>query len=145
MPRPANALIVDDEPHVLVLLRGLLKQLGIGTIWEATDGTMALEKADTYRPDVVLLDLNLPPADGLQVLAAIKAKHPSTHVIIVSAQSTVKTFNRARELGAAGYVIKYAPVAEVLRMLSDAFDTISADPGEAAPRTGTPPPASTST
>lgn len=126
MPRPFNVLIVDDEPHVLVLLRGLLKQLGVGTVWEAADGAAALEKAAACKPDVVLLDINLPPVDGLQVLEKLKAEHPATHVIIVSAQSTVKTVLRARELGAEGYVLKYAPVQEVLRMLSEAFDAVSA-------------------
>jgi DNA-binding NarL/FixJ family response regulator len=125
MPRPVNALIVDDEPHVLVLLRGLLKQLGIETVWEAADGTAALEQAAAHNPEVVLLDLNLPQTDGLQVLEKLKAAHPSMPVIVVSAQSTIRTYYRARELGAEGYVLKHATKAEVLRMLSDVFDSIA--------------------
>jgi len=88
MPRPANALIVDDEPHVLVLLKGILKQLGIETVWEALDGTEALSKASINKPDVVLLDINLPEVNGLQVLAQLKADHPKMPVIIVSSQGT---------------------------------------------------------
>lgn len=125
MPRPASALIVDDEPHVLVLLRTLLKQLGVSTVWEAADGADALHKAAAHRPDVVLLDLNLPQVDGLHVLEKLKADYPGMPVIVVSAQSTQKTFRRARELGAAGYVLKYAPNSELLRMLSEEFDRIA--------------------
>lgn len=132
MPRPANALIVDDEPHVLVLLRTLLKQLGVPTVWEACDGAAALQQAEAHRPDVVLLDLNLPQVDGLHVLEKLRADYPKMPVIVVSAQSTQKTFDRARELGAAGYVLKYAPNTELLRMLSEEFGRIAGE-GAAAP------------
>ena len=124
MPRPVNALIIDDEPHVILLLRGLLKQLGIETIWDAADGSAGLDKASSLKPDVVLLDLNLPQIDGLEVLAKLREKHPGIPVIVVSAQSTLRTINRARELGAVSYVLKHAPKTEVLQTLSDAFDAI---------------------
>jgi two-component system response regulator EvgA len=125
MPRPVNALIVDDEPHVRVLEKVLLKQLGIETIWEAPDGATALTQADAHKPDVILLDINLPQVGGLEVLAKLKAAHPKIPVIIVSSQSTMKTVMQTRELGAAAYVLKHAPKTEVLQMLSDAFDEIA--------------------
>ena len=131
MPRPVNALIIDDEPHVIVLLKGLLKQLGVETIWDAPDGTAGLEKAAALKPNVVLLDLNLPQLDGLEVLARLKEKHPEIPVVVVSAQSTLRTINRARELGAVSYVLKHAPKSEVLQTLSDSFDAISEKSGEA--------------
>jgi len=133
MPRPTNALIVDDEAHVRVLIRVLLKQLGIETVWEAPDGAAALEKAEAHKPDVVLLDINLPQVGGLEVLAKLKAAHPKIPVIIVSSQSTMKTVIQTRELGAEAYVLKHAPKSEVLQMLSDAFDNIAASTdGDAA-------------
>jgi DNA-binding NarL/FixJ family response regulator len=132
MPRPANALIVDDEAHVRVLIRMLLKQLGIETVWEAADGSAALDQAAAHKPDVILLDINLPQVGGLEVLAKLKAAHPSIPVIIVSSQSTMKTVIQTRELGAEAYVLKHAPKSEVLQMLSDAFDNIAASGGDAA-------------
>jgi DNA-binding NarL/FixJ family response regulator len=136
MPRPTNALIVDDEAHVRVLIRVLLKQLGIETVWEAPDGATALEKAAAHKPDVVLLDINLPQVGGLEVLAKLKAAHPKLPVIIVSSQSTMKTVIQTRELGAEAYVLKHAPKSEVLQMLSDAFDNIAATSEDAAPGEG---------
>jgi DNA-binding NarL/FixJ family response regulator len=126
MPRPTNALIVDDEAHVRVLIRVLLKQLGIETVWEAADGATALELAAAQNPHVVLLDINLPQVGGLEVLAKLKAAHPKLPVIIVSSQSTMKTVIQTRELGAEAYVLKHAPKSEVLQMLSEAFDNIAA-------------------
>jgi DNA-binding NarL/FixJ family response regulator len=125
MPRPVNALIVDDEPHVRVLIRVLLKQLGIETVWEAGDGAAALEQAAAHLPNVILLDINLPQVGGLEVLSKLKAAHPQIPVIIVSSQSTMKTVIQTRELGAEAYVLKHAPKSEVLQMLSDAFDNIA--------------------
>jgi DNA-binding NarL/FixJ family response regulator len=125
MPRPVNALIVDDEAHVRVLVRVLLKQLGIETVWEAPDGATALELAAAHKPQVILLDINLPQVGGLEVLTKLKAAHPKIPVIIVSSQSTMKTVIQTRELGAAAYVLKHAPKSEVLQMLSDAFDEIA--------------------
>jgi DNA-binding NarL/FixJ family response regulator len=137
MPRPVNALIVDDEPHVRVLIRVLLKQLGIETVWEAADGAAAMEQAAAHKPDVILLDINLPNVGGLEVLAKLKAAHPTIPVIIVSSQSTMKTVMKTRELGAEAYVLKHAPKAEVLQMLSDAFKNIAENTGAAG---STPPP-----
>jgi DNA-binding NarL/FixJ family response regulator len=125
MPRPKNALIIDDEAHVRVLIRVLLKQLGLETVWEAADGASALEQAKANNPDVILLDINLPQVGGLEVLAKLKAAHPKIPVIVVSSQSTMKTVIQARELGAETYVLKHAPKSEVLQMLSDAFDNIA--------------------
>lgn len=126
MPRPSNALIVDDEPHVVVLLSALLKQLGVSTVWDAVDGESALAQAGSRNPDVVLLDLNLPQADGFHVLEKLTTDYPKIPVIVVSAQSTLKSLSRARELGARAYVLKYGPKSEVLKQLSEAFDLIAA-------------------
>lgn len=128
MPRPANALIVDDESHVRVFLRVLLKQLGIETVWDAADGTAALAQAAAHHPEVILLDINLPQVGGLEVLAKLKAAHPAIPVVVVSSQSTMKTVMQTRELGAEAYVLKHAAKADVLQMLSDAFDLIAAKP-----------------
>ena len=141
MPRPSNALIVDDEPHVRMLLRVLLRQLGIETVWEAGDGGTALEQADAHNPDVVLLDINLPQVGGLEVLAKLKVAHPKMPIIIVSSQSTMKTVIQSRELGAEAYVLKHAPKSEVMQMLSDAFDHIAETSGAVAPAEGEKPPA----
>jgi DNA-binding NarL/FixJ family response regulator len=128
MPRPVNALIVDDEAHVRVLLASLLKQMGVKTTWEAADGTAGIAQVALHNPDVVLLDINLPEISGLDVLSKLKAEHPNIPVIIVSAQNTVRTVSRANELGAAGYVVKYAAKSEVTQMLSDALDKIGGIP-----------------
>jgi DNA-binding NarL/FixJ family response regulator len=133
MPRPATALIVDDEPHVHVYLRILLKQLGIQTVWDAAEGHEALELAAEHKPDVVLLDVNLPHVSGLELLAKLKSAHPNMHVIIVSVESKPETLVQAHDLGADAYVLKHLPRPKVLQMLSETFDAIAEAPGGASP------------
>jgi DNA-binding NarL/FixJ family response regulator len=132
MPRPLTALVVDDEPHVVVYLRTLLKQLGVETVWDAGDWSAALSLVDAHKPDVVLLDMNLAQVSGLQLLAKLKAEYPKMPVIVVSVVSTMKTVIHARELGAEAYVLKHMPRAEVFKMLSDAFDRIAERSGDEA-------------
>jgi DNA-binding NarL/FixJ family response regulator len=74
MPRPVNALIIDDEAHVRVLLTALLKQMDIRTVWEAPDGTSGLAQAALHNPEVVLLDINLPEIGGLDVLSKLTGR-----------------------------------------------------------------------
>jgi DNA-binding NtrC family response regulator len=136
MPRPVNALIIDDESHVVVLLRAMLKQLGIETVWDAPDSAAGLELVRARNPDVVLLDLNLPHIDGLAILAKIKESHPKMPVIVVSAQNTMRTVSRARELGAVQFIVKHAAKVEVLQMLSDALDSIAETSGGARRKAG---------
>jgi DNA-binding NarL/FixJ family response regulator len=122
MPRPLTALIVDDEPHVHVYLRILLKQLGVETVWDAAEGYAAIELAAAHNPDVVLLDVNLPHLNGMEVLAKLKAANPRMYVIVVSVESKPETLVQANELGADGYVLKHLPRAKVLEKLSEVFD-----------------------
>jgi two-component system, chemotaxis family, chemotaxis protein CheY len=76
MPRPATALIVDDERHVHVYLRLLLKKLGVETVWDAAEGHTALELAAMHKPDVVLLDINLPQVSGWRCSQSSRRRIP---------------------------------------------------------------------
>jgi len=124
MPRPTNALIVDDEPHVRVFLKLLLKELGITETWEADNGAEALKMAKEFKPGVILLDMNLPGLSGLQVLGELATHDPVPPVIVISAQNAAKTILECRRLGAVAYVLKHLPKNEALRMLDQALDTL---------------------
>ena len=122
MPRPTNALIVDDEPHVRVFLRLLLKELGIENVWEAGDGA----QARLHQPELVLLDINLPVMSGLEVLAHLGTMLPGVPVIMVTSQGAMKTVVECVRLGATAYILKHIPKAEALAMLREALDNPTA-------------------
>jgi CheY-like chemotaxis protein len=136
MSRPVTALVIDDEAHVRVLLTAILKQVGIRTVWEAADGATGLAHAASHKPEVILLDINLPEVSGLEVLGKLKAELPGIPVIVVSAQTTVRTLEKARALGADGFVAKYVAKAEIALLLSKELDRIGGEVGEPAGEPG---------
>ena len=131
MSRPTNALIVDDEPHVRAFLRLLLKELGITTCWEAPDGAQALEMVAQHKPELVLLDVNLPVMGGLQMLAKLQVIAPDIPVIMMSSEIALKTVREAARLGACAYVLKHNPKAETSKALREAIDLLGDDADEA--------------
>jgi CheY-like chemotaxis protein len=124
MARPTNALIVDDEPHVRMFVKLLLKQLGIDETWEASDGVQALAMVAEHDPQLVLLDINLPMMSGMEVLAALSRERRHLPVIMISSQSAMKTVLECVKLGATAYILKHSPKAEALRMLREALDAL---------------------
>lgn len=124
MARPTNALIVDDEPHVRVYLRQLLKELGIEHTWEASNGAEALKMVAELKPEAILLDMNMPGMSGLTVLTELAAINPFPPVIVVSSQNAAKTILECRKLGAVAYVLKHLPKNEALKMLGEGLDAL---------------------
>ncbi len=122
MPRPTNALVVDDEPHVRTFLRLVLKELGIEVKWEAANGAEALDVLQGHSPELVLLDLNMPLLGGLGVLERLQQLRPGTPAIIVTSQNALQTVQDVARLGAVGYVLKQSPRDVMLRELRDALD-----------------------
>jgi two-component system chemotaxis response regulator CheY len=128
MPQPRRALVVDDEAHVRVFLKLLLRELGIEVCGEAGDGARALELINELQPELVLLDLNMPQLGGLEVLRQIQEERPDLPVIVVSSQSAMKTVQEVAQLGAIGYVLKHASKNEALRALREALATLENEP-----------------
>ncbi len=129
MARPTNALIVDDEAHVRVYVRLLLKKLGIETVWEAADGAQALAKIAEHRPELVMLDINLPQMSGMDVLARLQVERFRPPVIMMSSLSSMKIVTECVKLGATAYILKHSPQAQAVKALSEALAQLD-DSGE---------------
>ncbi len=113
MTPAARILVVDDEPEVQSLLRLSLAGAGYRTI-EARTATEAVAALRAERPDLVLLDLGLPDADGLDVIASVRAEPSNTPIIVVSARQREKDKVQALELGANDYVTKPFSTGELM-------------------------------
>jgi DNA-binding response OmpR family regulator len=109
----ARILIVDDNPDILLLLRTNLRACGFETE-TAADGEEALRAIEKRSPDVVLLDLMMPVLDGWGVLEALRERTGAPPVVVVSAAASEANEERARSLGAAGYVTKPFAVADLV-------------------------------
>lgn len=107
--RSIKLLICDDHPVVRSGLRGMLRgQPDFDVVAEASDGVDAVALARQYRPDVVLMDLQMPQMDGVTATAKIKAEHPEIHVLILTTYETDADILRAVAKGATGFLLKDA-------------------------------------
>src|SRR5262249_18544114 len=104
-PIKPRVLIVEDDPDLLVVLRVNLTAIGVQPIL-AGDGRTAISRIEAERPDAVVLDVMLPGIDGWSVLEDLHAMGDPVPIVVCSAKKDVQDMERARELGASGYVVK---------------------------------------
>lgn len=111
-----KALIVEDELLARIGMRSLIdwKDLGIILLEDAQDGNEALKRIEEERPDLVLLDLNIPGISGLELLKIIKNRRISTKVVVVSCYDDFDTVKEAMRLGAVDYIRKFGLSKEEL-------------------------------
>lgn len=112
--RPLRVFICDDVDEVRLLVRSALEDNpDISIVGEAADGLTAIEKIDESRPDVVVLDLALPHADGLQVLRELRARGEPVRVVVFSGFEAAGMTQAVLDLGASCFIAKGAPLTEL--------------------------------
>jgi DNA-binding response OmpR family regulator len=112
-------LIVDDEPDLVETLALRFRASGTFAVETASDGEKGLAKAAEFQPDVILLDLVMPNADGWEVCRRLR-ENPRTEslpVVMMTAHSTVETEDRAREAGVKRLFFKPFDYGELLKSL----------------------------
>ena len=108
-------LIADDDPEMRAVLNRSLSALN-WEISEANDGAAALERARALRPDIVLLDINMPEKDGVSVLKELSPEMPGTGFIMITGNEDEAIARECLQLGAFDYVTK--PISlDILRLM----------------------------
>ena len=107
-------LLVDDHAIVRSGLRRLLAALPAIEIIEASNGRDALALVRADRPELIMLDLNMPGLGGLELLRRLIAEHPAASVLVLSMHAEALYAARALRAGAAGYLSKNASPEELL-------------------------------
>jgi DNA-binding NarL/FixJ family response regulator len=113
-PQALRVLVVDDHPIWREGAARMLTEAGYTVVATARDGAQALRVAPATRPDVVLLDLNLPDLPGAAVTAQLLAVLPSVRVLMLSASGERQDVLDAVTAGASGYLLKSAEPAELI-------------------------------
>jgi DNA-binding NarL/FixJ family response regulator len=101
-----SVLIVDDHPSFRATAHALLEAEGFDVVGEAEDGASALEAARRLRPDVVLLDVQLPDIDGFEVASRLSADGGGPRVVLVSSRDGSDFGPLVERSGAAGFIPK---------------------------------------
>jgi len=126
-------LVVDDHP---VVRRGLTTLLGGRPEWmvigEAQDGIEAVDKANSLKPDVIVLDVSMPRLDGLEACRLIRKSVPESEVLIVTQHDSPQMMREALTAGARGYVVK----ANASRDLQAAMEAVSQHKPFTSPNNG---------
>jgi DNA-binding NarL/FixJ family response regulator len=116
--QPIRVLVADDHP---VFRRGMRAVLGAEPdtelVGEATDGEEAVAQALELRPDVILMDLNMPNVNGIEATSRILEANPDTAILMLTMFEDDKSILAAMRAGAHGYVLKGADGAETLRAI----------------------------
>lgn len=101
-----NVLVIEDEPTMRQLLTEMLYRVGASRVVAAEDAATAMEAYNEQAFHIVMLDLGLPDRDGHSVMQDIKAKNARQHVVLVTADDSIESIQRAISAGANGYVVK---------------------------------------
>jgi DNA-binding NarL/FixJ family response regulator len=111
-------LIADDHPVVRDGLAAMLAtQPDFTVVGEAGTGAEAVAAAARLRPDIVLMDLEMPVLDGIEAIRRLRAADPATQVVVLTAFDTDDRIVGALQAGAQGYLLKGAPRAEIFAAL----------------------------
>ncbi len=115
---PIRILIADDHAVVRSGLRALLEAApDLEVVGEAGDGTIALHLVETLQPDIVLLDITMPPDDGIKTAERMKEKHPELAVLFLTMHEDESMMHEALRVGASGYVVKRAEESEIIQAI----------------------------
>lgn len=127
---PIRLILADD--HVMLrqgTLAMLARESDLTVVGEANDGAEAVRLAETLRPDVVVMDVRMPGMNGIEATRQIRNRWPSVQVLVLTAHDDDEYVFALLEAGANGYLLKTAPVADLVR----AIRTVAAGESAMAP------------
>ena len=114
----AKILLVDDAAFMRKVIKDTLSKAGYTDLHEAVDGADAVEKYNTLKPDLVLMDITMPNMDGLEALKAIRAKDGNANVVMCSAMGQESMVMDAVRSGAKDFIVKPFKPDRVLKTVS---------------------------
>jgi len=112
-------VIADDHPAVLEAVAEFLEQGGIEIVGRAGDGEEALERIEQRKPRVALVDVRMPKLGGIEVARRAKRSAPETAVLVYTGYGDRALLTEALDVGVAGFVLKEAPIEDLLRAVRD--------------------------
>ena len=101
-----KAVVADDSRFMRKIIRKTLEKMGVEVVAEASNGREAIECVEKYRPNLVILDINMPEMDGLEALKHIASSGVKPKVIVLTAVNQQWAKEEAKNLGVVGFIPK---------------------------------------
>ena len=120
-PRKLRVMIADDEAHVRKYIRAVLSRMNCDIVAEAENGKESIEKYVTFRPHILLLDINMPVKSGKAALSEIMAEYPKAFVMMLTSLSDKDTIEQCIALGASGYLRKDLNLEQMLSAIKESW------------------------
>lgn len=99
-------LIADDHPFTLMGTKAFVESLGYTVEDICSNGITALNLIRSHQPDIAILDINMPGIDGLEVLEKVYKGKLKIKIVLLTMHNEITVFNRAKEFGVSGYILK---------------------------------------
>jgi DNA-binding NarL/FixJ family response regulator len=116
--KPIRILIVDDHPLLRAgIVAVLANEPGMTVVAEATNGQEAIEQFRVHRPDVTLMDLQMPHVNGVEAILAIRGEFSDARIIVLTTYTGDAQVQRALKAGAFGYLLKRALRKELVETI----------------------------
>lgn len=112
-----KVMLVDDHPLFLEGVKNLLETYGIEVAGTAGSGGQAVERARTLKPDVILLDVEMPGGSGLDAIRPIKKEMPEVKIVMLTSFDDDENLFEAVKRGASGYLLKNLNAEELMALL----------------------------
>jgi DNA-binding NarL/FixJ family response regulator len=133
MSNQIRVLLVDDELLVCAAIAALLQlDERLKVVGMARNAVLGLQKAQTLRPDVILLDLHLPDQSGIDVIGDLLRANPGVRVVILTAYADAEEVAAAFRAGAVGYVLKTQAEHDLVRAIDQAYQGLATVPPQVA-------------
>ncbi len=116
-----KAVIADDEKHIRMLFKKVLTRMNCDVVGEASNGLEAVDLFIRKRPDLLLLDINMPYLKGEEALKMIMEISPDAFVIILTSVADAESVDRCISLGAADYIRKDTPFGKMAGMIGESW------------------------
>lgn len=118
--KKTRIIIADDHPLMRRGIRDVLEEISDFTIiGEAGDGAETYNLTKTLQPDILIIDIDMPKLNGLEVINLLKKERIQTKIIVLTMYDKESIFNRAMDLGVIGYVLKDAVVNEITEAIKN--------------------------
>ena len=114
---PLRCLLADDHPALVVAVSDFLAENGFIVVGPASNGEQAVEFAESEQPQLAVVDYRMPGLDGRELLTRLQAAVPGIKVLVYTAEASAAIVHEALARGAAGIVLKDAPLADLVRAL----------------------------